>query len=404
MPVMLTRRDVALGLPAAALAPATALAAPVGLKVGVVGAGVFGSWIAHELQRAGCAVMLFDQYGPANARASSGGESRLLRAGYGPDTIYSDWAIRSHRMWLETLQAVSHTECFVQCGALWLSRPGDPYGIASEHTLKSLNWPIQILDRGELRRRYPVIEVPVACEGILELRSGALLARRAVAAVVADFVRKGGSLVQARASLDHEALLVNGEHLMCDRIVVSVGPWLPKLLPEVIGRRLTPTRQEIVFFGPPAGNVNYSPERLPAWVDFTDSRIPYGFPDLEARGFKMSFDRHGAVVDPDTEERIVSPQLLAEAREYLAIRFPELARSPLVESRVCQYENTDSGDFILDWHPQSRRVFIAGGGSGHGFKHGPAIGEHVAQVLTGQQALIERFKIPEVGATTREVH
>ena len=338
------------------------------LKVGIVGAGVFGVWIARCLQRAGCSVTVFDQYGPGNSRASSGGETRLLRAGYGPNTIYSEWAIRSHQLWSDALNSLSRSECFVPAGMLWLVWPGDPYGVAIIETLRKLDWPIEIMDRAEVQKRYPVIATPPSCQGILEPRSGALLARRAVAILLAEVIRAGGSFVQARAEVRDDRLLVNGERLAFERIVLSAGPWLPKLLPDVIGNRIQPTRQEIMFFGCPPGRDSFSPSRLPGWIDFTDERMPYGFPDIENRGFKMAFDRHGPSIDPDTEERILSASTLREAREYLASRFPDLAGSPLVDSRVCQYENTGSGDFILDWMPGSSRVFIAGGGSGHGFK------------------------------------
>jgi glycine/D-amino acid oxidase-like deaminating enzyme len=397
---MITRRELGFVLPAVA-----ALAQQSKLKVAVVGAGVFGTWISRELQRAGCSVTLFDQYGPANARSSSGGESRLLRAGYGPSKLYSQWAIRSRQVWVDTLKSLSHSECFVQTGALWLIRPDDAYGIASLKTLKGLDWPVEVFDRAELQRRYTGITAPSSCQGVLEPLSGALLARRAVAAVFSDFVSNGGSFVPSKVALDGETLLLGGQKLVFDRIVVAAGPWLPRLLPTVIGNKIKPTRQEIMFFGVPPGSQTFAADRFPAWVDFTDSRIPYGFPDIEARGFKMSFDRHGAPVDPDTEERIPSASIVKEARQYLVSRFPELAKSPLVESRVCQYENTDSGDFIMDWHPDSKRVFIAGGGSGHGFKHGPAVGEHVSKVLTGQEALIDQFRIPNATRTgARDVH
>jgi glycine/D-amino acid oxidase-like deaminating enzyme len=397
---MITRRELGIGIPGVA-----ALAQQSKLKVGVVGAGVFGAWISHQLQSAGCSVTLFDQYGPGNARASSGGESRLIRAGYGPSSIYSEWAIRSLQLWTDAFRSLSHTECFVPTGLLWLVAPDDPYGVATLKTLKGLNWPFEVFDRAELQRRYPMIQAPAGCHGVLEPRAGALLARRAVAAVFADFVNKGGTFVPAKVSLEGEVLVAGEQKWSFDRIVIAAGPWLPKVLPTAIGKRLTPTRQEILFFGPPAGSQNYAVGRLPGWLDFTDSRMPYGFPDIESRGFKMAFDRHGETVDPDTQERVLSGAMLKEAREYLEMRFPEIAKSPLVESRVCQYENTDSGDFIMDWHPESKRVFLAGGGSGHGFKHGPAVGEHVAKVLTGQEPLIERFSIANATrSSSREVH
>ena len=107
-------------------------------------------------------------------------------------------------------------------------------------------------------------------------------------------------------------------------------------------------------------------------------------PDLEGRGFKIALDRHGVRVDPDTQSRIVSEEVAAEVRRYVARRFPGLRDAPIVETRVCQYENTSSGDFLIDRHPEIENVWFVGGGSGHGFKHGPAVGEYVAgRVLDG---------------------
>lgn len=144
-----------------------------------------------------------------------------------------------------------------------------------------------------------------------------------------------------------------------------------------------PTRQEVFFFAPAAGDRNYEPGRLPGWADFNGGDIYYGFPDLEGRGFKIAHDAHGAPIDPDTVERTPSPQALADVRAFMARRFPALASSPLSEARVCQYENSANGDFLIDFHPRLGNVLLVGGGSGHGFKHGPAIGRYAADLLTG---------------------
>jgi glycine/D-amino acid oxidase-like deaminating enzyme len=109
----------------------------------------------------------------------------------------------------------------------------------------------------------------------------------------------------------------------------------------------------------------------------------YGFPDLEGRGFKVAFDLHGPAFDPDNGSRFPTPVKIEEARKYVADRFPALANSPIIGSRVCQYENTSNGDFVIDRHPSLENVWICGGGSGHGFKHGPAIGEYMAARVTG---------------------
>jgi glycine/D-amino acid oxidase-like deaminating enzyme len=157
---------------------------------------------------------------------------------------------------------------------------------------------------------------------------------------------------------------------------------MPKLFPELLRNRIYPTRQEVLFFSPPAGDSSFSPPQLPVWIDFTDDRGPYGFPSLEERGFKLAFDRHGPAFDPDSGDRTLPPGSIALAREFLAERFPALAGAPLAESRVCQYENTSNGDFLIDRHPDLANVWLIGGGSGHGFKHGPAIAEHAcARIL-----------------------
>ena len=88
--------------------------------------------------------------------------------------------------------------------------------------------------------------------------------------------------------------------------------------------------------------------------------------------------------DPDTDERLVSAYQVKRARDYLAVRFPALKDQPVVESRVCQLEMSVDEHFIVDRHPALENVWLVGGGSGHGYKHGPVLGEYVARRVTGQ--------------------
>ena len=155
-------------------------------------------------------------------------------------------------------------------------------------------------------------------------------------------------------------------------------PWLPKLFPQVLGGRITPTRQEVFHFGAQPGDTRFAPPALPVWADFNGGELVYGMPDLEGQGFKIAFDPHGPVVDPDTQSRQVTQAGVDRARAYLAQRFPGLADAPLIHARVCQYENSSNGDFLLDRLPGHDRVWLVGAGSGHGFKHGPAVGRRVA--------------------------
>ncbi|MBV9759113.1 MAG: FAD-dependent oxidoreductase [Acidobacteriaceae bacterium] len=357
-------------------------------KYAVVGSGVFGAWIAYRLQEAGQRVTLVDEYGPANARASSGGESRIIRCSYGPDEVYTRMAKRSLTLWSEFF-AKAGRNLLERIGVLWMAKSGNPYVEQSRQTLRKLQIPFRDLSDADLSREYPQIHVPAGTVAILEPESGALLARQAVQAVVGSFVQNGGEYVQAAIRSPQgggrlrEIVTANGDSIGADGFIFACGPWLGKVFPELLGERIFVTRQEVMFFGVPPGDPRFAPPRMPVWIDFSDDRGMYGFPDLESRGFKIAFDRHGPALDPDTANRIVSTDKIAEARAYAAERFPALAGAPIVDSRVCQYENTSNGDFLIDRHPEFENVWIVGGGSGHGFKHGPAVGEYTVARIIG---------------------
>jgi glycine/D-amino acid oxidase-like deaminating enzyme len=124
-------------------------------------------------------------------------------------------------------------------------------------------------------------------------------------------------------------------------------------------------------------------------------------PDIENRGLKFARDAHGEHVDPDTQSRVPSAEGATWAREYVARRFPALKNAPITETRVCQYENTSNGDFLIDRHPEFENVWLAGGGSGHGFKHGPAFGEYLAAQICGEGKTEPRFSL-ETKATQQK--
>jgi glycine/D-amino acid oxidase-like deaminating enzyme len=178
---------------------------------------------------------------------------------------------------------------------------------------------------------------------------------------------------------------------MAGEFVFACGAWLGKVFPEILGPRIFPSRQEVFFFGLPAGDTRFAPPALPTWLFQED--LFYGMPDIESRGLKIAYDGHGERVDPDTESRIVSPVMRERVRAYVALRFPALKDAPIVETRVCQYENTSSGDFLIDRHPGMENVWFAGGGSGHGFKHGPAVGEYVTGRLLDRSQPEPRFSL-----------
>jgi monomeric sarcosine oxidase len=380
--------------------------------VAVVGAGVFGAWTAYQLRRSGKRVVLIDAYGPGNSRSSSGDESRIIRMGYGADEIYTRSALRSLRLWQELFARVDQP-LFHQTGVLWLAHEDDPYPLSTAETLENVGIPFERLTTAEVSRRYPQIGLERISWAMLEPNSGVLMARRAVQAVTFAAIKTGVEYLpdavmpvdsgtgvppvndaqDARATKQKlEITTASGQRISAGNYVFACGPWLPKIFPDLLADRIHPTRQEVFYFGTPAGNQSFAAPALPTWIDFKGEA--YGLPDLDGRGIKIAVDRHGSEFDPDTGDRVVTSEGLAEVRQCLERRLPALKDAPVTEARVCQYENTSNGDFLIDLHPEFENVWLVGGGSGHGFKHGPVVGEYVAARIAGSNEGIEsRFSL-----------
>ncbi|HLW51543.1 MAG TPA: FAD-dependent oxidoreductase [Candidatus Angelobacter sp.] len=364
----------------------------------VVGAGVFGVCTARCLRQSGASVVLLDAYGPGNSRSSSGGETRIIRAGYGPDELYTRWAIRSFTLWREFLEP-SGWDLFHRAGVLWLGRKVDPHLDGMYQLLNRLGVSTEKLDGKDIRTRYPQLSFDDVDFAVLEAGSGVMLARRAVQYLVADLQRNGAEYVAASVGVPpgtggKAAITISsGERIDAGTFVFACGPWLPKLFPDLLRDKIFPTRQEVFFLGPPAGNDDFSPARMPAWLHHSHPDRPYALPDIENRGFKIALDTHGPEFDPDSGERVVSAASVSRIREYLRRHVPGLHEAPVVETRVCQYENTWNGDFLIDRHPGCDNIWVAGGGSGHGFKHGPAVGEYLAARILRNAPEEPRFSL-----------
>jgi glycine/D-amino acid oxidase-like deaminating enzyme len=375
----------------------------------VVGAGVFGVWTAHFLRASGIDVTIIDAYGPGNSRSSSGDESRILRCGYGPDALYTRFARRSRELWYELQARTARQEVPIwwPCGVLWLPRGPDPYVDATRDTLRAEGCPVEVLDTAALNARYPHLDASATSSALFEPDCGVLMARRAVQLVCAELIAGGVEYVRSHVSAPGFSRqrpivrLADDRTIEADAIVFACGAWLPKVFPELLRGVIRPTRQTVVYFGTPAGDDRFGASRTPAWIDF-GSGI-YGVPDLDGRGMKVGIDEHGPPIDPDADDRVPDRDSIARAQTWLGARFPAMASAPVIETRVCAYENTDTGDFLIDRHPDHEHVWLVGGGSGHGFKHGPAIGEYVAGLLTGTAAPEPRFALAAKGSEPRRV-
>jgi glycine/D-amino acid oxidase-like deaminating enzyme len=374
----------------AAATPVLGLARQPRPRVVVVGAGAFGGWTALALLRRGCRVTLVDAWGPGHARASSGGETRVIRGVYGDNRLYVELAVRAFELWKEH-ETKAGQRLYHQTGALWMvAGADDSLERGSIPHLRDAGLPAEELTPAAAAKRYPQIAFDGIRWALFETTAGYLLARRACETVLDRFRADGGTYIQDRAAPGpstgggmRSVTLSNNPALEADAFVFACGPWLGQVFPDILGSKIHPTRQEVFFFGTPPGD-RFGDARLPVWIEH-GARLFYGIPGNQWRGFKVADDTHGAAVDPTTMERIPSAEALAGARALVARRFPELKNAPLVEARVCQYENSPDSNFIIDRHPALANVWVAGGGSGHGFKFGPALGERIALIVLGER-------------------
>lgn len=360
------------------------------LRAVVVGAGAFGGWTALSLCRRHAEVTLVDAWGPGHARASSGGETRVLRLSY-PSRDAVRLAERARQLWIEEERRTG-LRLFEPIGVLWMSTSPGEFERCSLDNLEALGVAVERLDPRTIARRYPQLRSDDLHGGFFEPGAGYLRARAACRAVRDSLTGEGGRYLQAwaelgeiRSGLLSELRLSDGSRLLADVFVIAAGPWLAGPLGERLGVSMPVTRQEVFVFGTPRGDDRFGPGRLPVWAWLGD-RFWYGIPgEGSVGGFKVADDTRGPAFDPTYGDRTPSADGLARARTFLTDRFPGMADAPLIDAAVCQYTEAPGGRFLADRLPGVSNVWVVGGGSGHGFKHGPAVGEYLASLAIGDR-------------------
>jgi len=378
--------------------------------IAVIGAGAFGGWTALHLLELGARVTLLDAWGPGNSRASSGGETRIMRGTYGPEQPYTALAARALKLW-KKYEGRWKRQLLHRTGVLWMvSSKDDAYERGSLALLREEHIKFQELSTAQMKKLWPQINFSDVRWGIFESECGYLDARASCQTVVDAFTGAGGTYRQVAVltnGLEDAPLrslrLSDGSQVSADHYVFACGPWLGKLFPEAVGKNIQPTKQDIFFFGPPAADSRFTDAHLPVWGDH-GKRFFYGIPGSDRRGFKVADDTRGAAFDPTNGERVVSPATLKRVREYLSFRFPSMKDAPLIETRVCQYEQTPDSDLIVDRHPRMENVWLLGGGSGHGFKHGPALGEIMAKMILKAGTADARWQLARFSKPKKLTH
>lgn len=340
----------------------------------VVGAGVFGLSTARALAFRGWSVRVIDEHGPGRVGPSSA-ESRVLRFSHGTDTWYTASASRASRGWRE-LAAETGRSLFVHCGVL-LMVPANGSGVwelESHGVLRRLGIPVEMLESPAVAACFPM--VGGLDFAVCEPTAGVLRAREAVMALAESAVAAGVELSRGTAIPGQDRVLLDGVPTTADLIIWAPGPRLPAIFPGLTSARRV--RQDSFYLVAPA---SAAPE--PAWLD-TDRRM-YGVPALSGAGIK---------VVPDIElEPDAAGHGEADVCAYLWERFPGLRGVPVLRRETCFYTAMPDDHFLLDRHPGMARTWLVGGDSGHGFKHGPAWGEYVSDVVENRTAVSERFAL-----------
>lgn len=338
----------------------------------VVGAGVFGAATARELAVRGWDVTLVEQYAPGTVRSASGGDTRLLRMAHGGVDWYADLAWRARALWID-LEEQTGTRIWEPVGVAWFAQREDGFEARSRSALDRLGVSYEWLSPDDARSLYPSLSTDDLAAVLLESDAGVLRARAATQLLVEDGARHGVRVEGGR--------ITPGAAPEADIVVWACGPWLARLFPEHV--ELKTTRRDVFFFG---GDAAW--QGTPGFCEY-DGPF-YGHGDIAGLGVKVAPDLPGEEIDPDTVDRIPLAAREQDARAYASRRFPALAAAPIIGARVCQYDLTVDTHFLVDRHPERADWWLVGGSSGHGFKHGPALAEYVADCIEGTRER-ERF-------------
>ena len=371
------------------------------MKIAVIGSGIWGACTAYHLNKAGADVDLYDMWGAGNSRSGSGGASRIIRLAYGDDKIYTELTNNSFDFW-EKLSKESERKLYDECGMLWrVSQDDNSYITKSKKHIENTGNKIQEISKKEAKEKYPLINFDDINEIYFEKRAGALMASRCCKQVVRKFKKNGGKVFLGEVKIDEKnldkksSITINGNIIEADKFVIACGPWNRKLFPEMLEDTTYISRQEVYYFGVPNNKADkYNLNKIPCWLDLNANNPSYyGIPFHLNKGFKIAYDERSTIFDPDTSDRIPLPELVNRTKSYIYHRFPDLKNIPIAETRVCQYENSLDGNFIMNYHKKNDKVLVLSGSSGHGFKLGPGLGEMIKNILIFNDEIPKEFNI-----------
>ena len=363
----------------------------------VLGLGAVGAAAARALAARGASVLGIDRFSPPHALGSSHGDTRITRAAIGEGAQYTPLALRSHAIW-RSLEAQAGEELFTACGLLVISSAARQATTHVpnffENTLEAarrFRIAHEMLDARAIRSRFPEFAIADNEVGYFEPGAGFLRAEACVRAQLAAAERAGAQL---RRDERVQGFFEDGElvRVHTDRgdygarsLVIAAGAWLPTFLEPELRRLFMVSRQALFWFELAAPIEQFTPPRFPAWIwELQDRRnVIYGFPAIDgpAGGAKVATEQYARTTTADEVARdVTAAECAAMHRSLVAEHLPHLGPR-CVKAVSCLYTVTPDFHFVLDRHPRHANVILASPCSGHGFKHSPALGEVIADMI-----------------------
>jgi sarcosine oxidase len=351
----------------------------------VAGLGAMGSSTVYQLARRGQQVLGFDRFDPPHAMGSTHGHSRIIRTAYWDDPSYVPLVGRAHESWRE-LEAVSGERLYFPTGQLYLGAPDSMLVNGARDSVRLNGIPHEELSGTALAQRAPGLRTTAGTVAIWEPHAGVLLPELAVATFLKLAARAGADihteepLIQWTADGDGVSVTTTRGTYLADRLVLTLGAWTSKLVPE-LGVPLKAERQVMHWFRPKPGSAGMGPERIGCFMwEYEPGHIWYAVPDM-GDGFKAGIHHDGVASDPDEVERGISARDIERVSARVREMVPDANPAP-VASAVCFYTDTPDGQFLIDMLPESPQVLVASPCSGHGFKFASVIGELLADLST----------------------
>ncbi len=369
----------------------------------VVGGGVMGLATAAALAGADVDVTVLERFAVAHEWASSHGLTRAIRHEYGPAAIYTQMVARSLDLW-DDLARETGRRLYTQTGVLTLGQPDDGHTLPGYDVMRAAGLPVERLTPTQCAHRFPQFR-PDDYAAITYNPIGGMLYASECLFALADRVRARGGVIRegvrvARVDVrgaGGRVVLADGSEIAADRVIVTAGPWVRDVLPD-LPLPIRATRQQVCYFG----GLDPASFGVGAFPVFLASMEYYGFPLVAGPDgspwFKAASHVFGATVDPNVPYA-PDPAEIAGVQDFLRRVIPAASQAPLVATDCCMYDLAPDEDFILDYHPAGAGVIIGSGFSGHGLKFGVLIGRLLAALALGAEPEVplDTFRLARLG-------